>query len=353
MRKRVFAFAVLFAAVGPVLALLPSGAGADELSVCDGGIAAQKAGDLKKAVAAYGECLADSRLGDTDKIIAHYNRGRAYAALGQNWKATQDFTAVIQLQPDNADALYARGVLYQEGGELNFAIQDYATAISHDENYYQAYRARGTAFMEKGDKDFALQDLNRAVALDDSSAESFNDRGFFYLSQGDYEKAKTDFDRAIALKPDFALAIENRGHLDFFQGHYEEAAKSFADALKADSSDAYAAIWLYLAQARASDKDALETLKKNAATLDRETWPGPVLSLFLGQATPDEIAAMTAEGHRHLQQVRHAEGLFYIGEDKLLKDDKAAAIADFQAAAKTAMLGEIEVVAAKAELQRL
>ncbi|HMB74977.1 MAG TPA: tetratricopeptide repeat protein [Kiloniellaceae bacterium] len=351
--RKLYALVVLGVVVAPFAVMPPLAALADEKAVCDDALNAQKAGDLKKAVATYTTCLADPKLGSADQIIAHYNRGRAYAALRQDWNAIQDFTAVIKLQPDNADALYARGVLYQEGGNLGFAIQDYSTAIAHDGNYYQAYRARGIAYAEKGDAAFALQDLNQAVEIDDSAPESFNDRGYFYLSQGEDEKARKDFERALELKPDLTLARENLGHLSFFQGHYEDAVKSFQEAVKIDGKDAYAVIWLYLSQTRAKDKNAAAQLAKNAAALDLESWPGPVVSLLLGKTAPEAIAEMTKGGHRHVQKVQHAEGLFYLGEDKLLQGDAGAAKADFDAAVKTGMVGEIEVLAAGVELKRL
>jgi len=78
-----------------------------------------------------------------------------------------------------------------------------------------------------------------------------------------------------------------------------------------------------------------------------------VVSLFLGKTAPDAIAGMTKGGHRQVQKVQHAEGLFYLGEDRLLKGDSAGAKADFEAAVKTGMVGEVEVIAAGAELKRL
>ena len=43
--------------------------------------------------------------------------------------AIQDYTKVIQLEPNFTNAYYNRGVAYSNKGELDLAIQDYTKAI--------------------------------------------------------------------------------------------------------------------------------------------------------------------------------------------------------------------------------
>ena len=49
------------------------------------------------------------------------------------------------------------------------------------------------------------------------------------------------------LNPQHAFALQTRGILHFFTGDYPAALQDETSAMKADPSDGYSVIWLYLA----------------------------------------------------------------------------------------------------------
>ena len=325
----------------------------DERSVCEKGMKAQKAGDLEKAISAYSQCLSYHSLPAEDQAIAHFNRANAYARDGQTRKAIDDYSEVIKIAPHNARAHYARGVLYQSEGLFDWAIQDYTTALKHDVDFIEAYSARGSAFAEKGAKTFALKDLNKAIELSPTDPNSYNNRGYLSLQLGDYDKALEDFDKAIRLKGDFALAFRNRGHVHFFEGRFDDAAKDFQASIQNDGKDPYGAIWFYLADARAQKQRGLEVLKSYAKLNDLDEWPGPVVSMLLGKTDPQAVADMGRDDHTHLEKVRRAEALFYVGEQQVLEGNTDNAKKFFAAIKNTGLTGLMEVIAADVELKRL
>lgn len=47
-------------------------------------------------------------------------------------EAIQDFTRVIEIDPENANAYFNRGCCYDSVGELDLAIGDYSVALELD-----------------------------------------------------------------------------------------------------------------------------------------------------------------------------------------------------------------------------
>lgn len=139
-------------------------------------------------------------------------------------KAIEDFTKVIQRQPQAAEGYYYRGLVYaqyaqgkppQPGGNLpgckrindyiiscevavslnwvkqnkNNAIQDFTRAIQINYNYAEAYHQRGLVQEEPQKK---IDDLNRAIAL-------YSAQGMAELEKLNHEKAASAFEQAERL----------------------------------------------------------------------------------------------------------------------------------------------------------
>lgn len=52
--------------------------------------------------------------------------------MGHYTEAIKDFTRVIEIDPDNANAYFNRGCCYDSIGELDLAISDYSVALELD-----------------------------------------------------------------------------------------------------------------------------------------------------------------------------------------------------------------------------
>ena len=106
-------------------------------------------------------------------------------------------------------------------------------------------------------------------------------------------------------------------------------------------------VWLYLARAKGGT-DGKDELKTNAAALNLSTWPGPVIQLYLGQNTPEDVlhAAGSDSGQR-------CEYSFYVREYRALRGERPEALALFRSASSGGPKDFIEYVPALTEVRDL
>jgi lipoprotein NlpI len=213
----------------------------------------------------------------------------------------------------------------------------------------------GLAAAQRGDDDEALRHYSAAIAAGDLSTFNvmlaYHNRGNTYQDKGDYRRAIPEYDIAIRLQPGYAEAYFGRGRARFALGEFADAVMDFAQSLKLDPTDAYSALWLHLAQRKSAASDAGE-LSRNAATFDSSVWPGPLLGLYLDQATPQQVRAASARGDAAARKDQTCEAAFYIGEYELLRKNTAAAGSLFREAAKICPYTSDERDGAAVELKR-
>ena len=73
--------------------------------------------------------------------------------------------AMIQRNPKDVVAHHNRGDAYALKGDIDRAISDYTKAIDLNPNYAPAYNSRGRAFTRKGDYARAVEDVTKAGEL--------------------------------------------------------------------------------------------------------------------------------------------------------------------------------------------
>lgn len=111
-------------------------------------------------------------------------------------EAIDDFSKVIELNPNYAGAYYDRGVTYAMKRDFDHAIMDYTKAIELNPNYTDAYCNRGSAYFYKSLVDFAIADYTKAIELDPKSADVYGNRGIVWLILQNWDNAKTDIAEA-------------------------------------------------------------------------------------------------------------------------------------------------------------
>ncbi len=210
-----------------------------------------------------------------------------------------------------------------------------------------ALLTQGSHDCRKGDYDRAIQDYNGAIRLDEKSAGAFNGRGTAYFAKGDYDRALQDLNEAMRLNPKTPRALMNRGIANMYAGHFPAAQQDLIQNLQLDPKDPYGAMWLYLARAKGGT-DGKDELKTNTAALDLSKWPGPVIQLYLGQTTQEDV--FHAAGSDSDQKCEYN---FYVGEYRALRGERPEALALFHAASDSCPKDFIEYVPALIELNNL
>ena len=114
---------------------------------------------------------------------------------------TSFFDALIEIDPDNAEAYCGRGIMRRMSGELDHAVSDFDRAIDLEPERAEAYVARGDTLRRQGKHTQALSDLNVAISLNPTSAEAHFTRARIHDATGRHEQASRDLAEARKLDP--------------------------------------------------------------------------------------------------------------------------------------------------------
>lgn len=298
--------------------------------------------DLDAAVKAIDAAVAPSPKGNPFRAMLAWRQANGFFRHQDYDRAIVGYSTAIELSPDFSQYWADRGDAYLDKLDYAKAIPDYAEAIRLNQGYSTAYNSRGYCYHALGDDDHALADFDKAIELRPEFPRALYNRGNIYGARGDLTHAIADFDTAIAIAPKMWEALAARGHARYSQGAYAQAVTDLSAALPLSPSDstAYTVLWLYLARTHAG-QPARDALSQDSAKLDKTAWPGPIVSAFLGETTPDAVLAGSQGDNGHA-----CEADFYFGAEAGVRDllEKAAAICP----------GEfIEAPAAKRELEKL
>ena len=167
---------------------------------CNRGLAKQKQGDLKGALADYDRAI---EINPHD-AAPYNNRGLAKMAMGDLDGALADYNRALEISPRNFEIHDNRGVVRQEKGDLDGALADYNIAIKLWWKYVPAYSHRASIEITKNDLDRALSDCNYVLKVNRQDAAAYNNRALIETAKGDLDAATADFNRASKLDPKYA-----------------------------------------------------------------------------------------------------------------------------------------------------
>ena len=259
---------------------------------------------------------------------------------------------VLKINPNDHEGYSKRGNLKRSVGNLEPAIADYDAALALNPSYYDGYINRGNAYRSLGIYEQALSNYDTAILLSPNNPLGYNNRGIAYEGKGFYDLSVADYDQAIELRPSYAPAYYNRGNAQFYLGNHQLAALDYEILLRANQSDAYRAIWLYLARERSGEKGMVE-LETTAAKIDTARWPAPIFKLLLGQTDPQSLLKTLETFTGDQLRQKACEVFFYLGQYYLIEGNPEAAVTYFRRALGTGVTSYIEYNGAKAELTRM
>jgi lipoprotein NlpI len=266
--------------------------------------------------------------------------------------ALSSATACRPKKPSGA-ALADSALASLRRGDTTAGLKQLDDVLAADSTNARAYRLRGDVARNRGDYDRALADYDAAIKHKTAAdAGLFAERGYVYQTKGDYDRAIQDFDRALAIKPNHAQALKNRGRTHFYMGHFKEAADDLGHGAAIDSTNAYVAIWQYMAVRRNGGDNTAELATELAKT-DASKWPAPVGQFYLGKATAAQVMSAAEKTDSHAQADQRCAAAFYIGESALWNKHTADAKKRFEETVASCPKSFTEYDAARAELARL
>ncbi|MDD1607795.1 MAG: tetratricopeptide repeat protein, partial [Methylococcaceae bacterium] len=159
---------------------------------------------------------------------------------GQLEQAEVLYKAILQAQPQHANALHLLGVLNYQRGQVQIAVDLISQSLNINPNDATAHSNIGLAFQAQGRFDEALASYDRALAISPDSAETLYNRGNLLLTHQYFNEALISYDRVLVINPNYVEAYSNRGvalqnlrQLDAALASYERAL-----AIKPDYAEA-------------------------------------------------------------------------------------------------------------------
>jgi tetratricopeptide (TPR) repeat protein len=168
----------------------------------------------------------------------HIKNGLAALKAGNLDKALAAFDTAIRLDAFSARAFLHRAAAWESKGALDQALADYNAALELDSANVAALQGRGLLWGRRGDFEQALFDTERAVRANFGNAKAYRDRGMIWLEMGRYNRAIADFSRAVSIDPDLASAYVGRGKAFLKKGDTITATVNFDKAARRDASAA-------------------------------------------------------------------------------------------------------------------
>jgi tetratricopeptide (TPR) repeat protein len=175
------------------------------------------------------------RSGPTQSSQPHLSRLLKRAlradAQGEVDKAERLYTAALQIQPDNFDALHGLGLINYRRGRLDAALALIQAALRADLDRADGFSSLGLVFHALKQFERALKSYDEGLRLAPDDAELLNRRGVALLELGRAREALIDFERVLAAAPDHLDALGNRGNALIKLNRPADALSSYDRAL--------------------------------------------------------------------------------------------------------------------------
>ena len=196
---------------------------------------AAEGGDYDHAV----QALSALRPADPGFPLAATRLGDLLLARGERAGAIDHYFRALRANPLFRDARMGLSLGYYEAGDLHEAVLQLRSVLQLRPDDPEALIQQGVIHLRWGNLEYAEQSLDEGLAVDPHHPQGWNNLGIVRQRQGNAAAALACFQRAVAIKPDFATAHANLGlalreaeRLDEARSHLERAA-----ALRPTSAD--------------------------------------------------------------------------------------------------------------------
>jgi predicted TPR repeat methyltransferase len=179
-----------------------------------------------------GEGLSREAIERANKVRRAIEAGLRFHRRGELRYAADIYYHVLELHPDQADALHLLGLISYQSGESESALRLVARASTSDPNNPIFHISRGDILQALGRLPGAVEAYREGLALDPELPEGYNNCGNALHAQRKFDEAATFYQHAIAIKPDYSAAHNNLGNVRRDQGLIEESIASFETALR-------------------------------------------------------------------------------------------------------------------------
>ena len=305
---------------------------------------------LDLAIADYTSVIEINPSSPVSTYYAYVYRAEIYCEKDDTDRSIADATKAIEINPKFAFAYGVRGVAYVAKRDVEPAINDLNRAIELDPAYKVAYVGRAAAYKLRGDIDLAIADYNEAVRLDPQYKAAFAGRAHAYKLKGDLDLSIADYDQVIRLDPQSASTYFYRALTYWQSGLLSRSLTDLDQAVRLNPKSAYPALWREIIGKRSDEPSQLADA---ARQIDMKKWPAPIVNLFLGAATPEQVLAAADDSDPKKKQRQVCEANFYTAELAMQRGSREDARRPLELAAADCPKTFVESWAAGRELKVL
>ncbi|MFQ6044643.1 MAG: tetratricopeptide repeat protein, partial [Candidatus Poribacteria bacterium] len=185
---------------------------------------------------------------------AYYYRGlitRKYKQIGGELyrfaQIAEDFKQVVELEPDNVDALYNLGLTYLDLDKRTEAKSAFEKILALNPKFKGVNLQLGLIAEWQKRLDEAISYYEKEIQLDDNATEAHQHLATLYLTHKlDFPKAEREFQKALSQDPNHVPTLIHYGNLLYNQERYNAAAEQFEIAVHVKPEDPTANYYLAL-----------------------------------------------------------------------------------------------------------
>jgi predicted TPR repeat methyltransferase len=150
----------------------------------------------------------------------------------EQWAAAAEiYRSILEVAPDNADALHFSGVLAHQQARSEQAVALIERSLELEPERADWYSNLGIVLQDRLKLDDAIVAYRRAIALDPDHANAHNNLGVVLRAKGKAEEAEASYRVAIGTDPEHSDAYHNLGVLLNGQKRSREAAVCFSKVI--------------------------------------------------------------------------------------------------------------------------
>jgi lipoprotein NlpI len=217
------------------------------------------------------------------------------------------------------------------------------------EGKVELLRRRGALLSQEFLLDAALSDFREAASLAPHYSMTHLDIATALTKLGRYPEAYASFRDGFQANPANLVLFMTRGMAHFNDGKFKRARRDLRRHLKFSKDDMYRMLWLSLAESRLGG-DGKGELRKYANESKSETWPKPLVSLYLGERSVEDVLAVIDADKGAGAKERRCEAYFFIGQWHRTNGDETLARTYFEKTVDTRARGIMEYASARLAL---
>ncbi len=215
-----------------------------------------KSGKFEKAIEAFKDLL-DTH--EENRAEIFNNIGVAYANLGKNEEAEENFVNSLKINPTFAQTYINLADLYYKRQELELAIDILTTGESYLPNDVVISHYLARIYMEDSRLDLAIDELDKVLEIQPENYDAYYDLAKVYFDMGDWSSAIANFESVVEYKPNNSLIYYYLGQSYEANDEIDKAISNYLKTLTINDKfhPAYKKLGI-LFLARKDYEDALE-----------------------------------------------------------------------------------------------